>query len=153
MVGMTDVPVDAAARSMANWPVAHGYVGKATPREGNGWQVRIYAHDEEAADHARLVGMTECATLERVEEKTWEFVRALDDSEDVRVAAGPDIGDDLMHKVISAWAAMKQAKEAEAQAALQIRQVVKELRRRGLSVTDIAFLAHISRGRVSQLLL
>jgi len=97
--------------------------------------------------------MTECATPERVEEKTWEFVRGLDDSQEVRVAAGPDLGDDVMRRVINAWAAMKQAKDAEAQAALQIRQAVKELRERGLSVTDIAFLAHISRGRVSQLLL
>lgn len=47
---------------------------------------------------------------------------------------------------------MKQAKEAEAEAAAQIRRVVKELRELGLSVTDIAYLTHVSRGRVSQLL-
>ena len=87
-------------------------------------------------DHVRVVGMTECATPERVEEKTWEFVRGLDDSQDVRVAAGPDLGDDVMRRVINAWAAMKQAKDAEAQAALQIRQAVNELRERGLSRTS-----------------
>lgn len=48
---------------------------------------------------------------------------------------------------------MKDAKAAEAEAALRTREVVKELRGRGLSVTDIAWLAHVSRGRVSQLLL
>jgi hypothetical protein len=97
--------------------------------------------------------MTECATLKQVEQKTWEFVRAFTDEEDVHIMAVPDIGDDLMTHVVQAWKAMKDAKEAEAQAAKRMREVVKELRGRGLSVTDIAWLAHISRGRVSQLLI
>ena len=58
-----------------------------------------------------------------------------------------------MTRVIQAWAAMRDAKNAEAEAARRTREVVKELRDRGLSVTDIAFLTHVSRGRVSQLLI
>lgn len=149
---MSDLTTHGPGMSMADWPLEHGYVGKATPRAGNGWQIRIYALDPQSPAEPRLVGLAECANLERIEEKTWEFVHALDDSDDVHVLAAPDIDDDLMARVIGAWKAMKQAKEAEAEAAAQIRRVVKELRELGLSVTDIAYLTHVSRGRVSQLL-
>ena len=137
-----------------DWPLDKSYVGKATPRDGGGWLIRILAYDPDAKDQARLVGMTECATLEQLEVKTWEFVRALTDDKDMHVISAPDIGDDeLMTRVIGAWAAMRDAKNAEAEAAKRIREVVKELRDRGLSITDIAFLTHVSRGRVSQLLI
>lgn len=149
---MGNAKPDAAGSRLMDWPVAHGYVGKATPRAGNGWQIKVYAHDPEAPNQARLVGIAESPTLERVEERTWELVHALDDSPDVRVAAGPEIEDAVMTRVIESWAAMKRAKEAEAEAAAQIRRVVRELRERGLSITDIAFLTHVSRGRISQLL-
>lgn len=136
------------------WPLEKSYVGKATPRAGGGWEIRILAYDPDAKDQTRLVGMTECATLKQLEVKTWEFVRALTDDQDVHVISAPDIGDDeLMSRVIGAWAAMRDAKNAEAEAAKRTRDVVKELRDRGLSVTDIAFLTHVSRGRVSQLLI
>ncbi len=137
-----------------DWPLDKSYVAKASPRRGGGWDIRILAYDPDAQDQARLVGMTECATLNQLEEKAWDFVRALTGDRDVRVVAAPDIDDDeLMTRVIRAWAAMRDAKNAEAEAAKRTREVVKELRDRGLSVTDIAFLTHVSRGRVSQLLL
>ena len=139
----------------ADWPPDKTYLGKAVPRTGGGWKIHIVVPEPEADGNVRvrLVGMTECATLKQLEQKTWEFVRAFTDEEDVHIMAVPDIGDDLMTHVIQAWKAMKDAKEAEAQAAKRMREVVKELRARGLSVTDIAWLAHISRGRVSQLLI
>jgi hypothetical protein len=137
-----------------DWPLDKSYVAKASPRRGGGWDIRVFVHDPEAKDQARLVGMTECATLKQLEEKAWDFVRALTDDKEVRVISAPDIGDDeLMTRVIRAWAAMRDAKKAEAEAAKRTREVVKELRDRGLSVTDIAFLTHVSRGRVSQLLI
>lgn len=150
---MIQETANAHVKPMKDWPLEHAYVAKATPREGNGWQIRIYTHDPQAPEQTRLVGMAECSTLEHLEEKAWDFVHALDDSPDVHLAAAPEIGDDIMSRVIGAWLAMKKAKEAEAGAAQQIRDVVKELRDKGLSVTDIAWLAHVSRGRVSQLLI
>ena len=136
------------------WPLDKSYAAKATPKRGSGWDIRILAYDADAEDQARLVGMTDCATLNQLEEKAWDFVRALTGDKDVYVAAAPDIDDDeLMTRVIQAWAAMRDAKNAEAEAARRTREVVKELRDRGLSVTDIAFLTHVSRGRVSQLLI
>jgi len=44
---------------------------------------------------------------------------------------------------------MVDAKEAEAAAARQVREVVRELRTLGLSLADIAYLTDVSRGRVS----
>lgn len=136
------------------WPLEKSYLAKATPKRGSGWDIRILAYDADAKDQTRLVGMTDCATLNQLEEKAWDFVRALTEDKDVYVVSAPDIGDDeLMMRVIRAWAAMRDAKTAEAEAAKRTREVVKELRDRGLSVTDIAFLTHVSRGRVSQLLI
>jgi len=143
-----------APSSFADWDLHHSYVAKAAPRPGIGWDIRVFAYDDAAPDHARLVGMTDCATLAQLETKAWEFVRTLTDDPQVRVVAAPDIGDDdLMTRVIQAWAAMRDAKAAEAEAAQRTRAVVRELRSRGLSVTDIAYLTHVSRGRVSQLLI
>jgi DNA-directed RNA polymerase specialized sigma24 family protein len=136
-----------------DWPFDKSYIGKATPRKGGGWKIRIFRRTNPEGPEIELVGMTECATLERLEEKTWDFVRALVRDEDVHVLSVPDLDDGLMTRVIKAWAAMRDAKEAEAQAAKQVREVVKELRDRGLSITDIAWLTHVSRGRVSQLLI
>lgn len=144
--------VDSAA-SPATWPTDHGYVAKATPRPGNGWLVNVHAFDPDAPDHTRLVGTTEAPTLERLEERAWDFVHQIDDSSEVRIVAAPDVGDDLMARVIGAWKAMADAKEAEAAAARQVREVVRELRALGLSLADIAFITHVSRGRVSQLLI
>ena len=74
-----------------DWPLDKSYVGKATPREGGGWEIRILAYDPDAKDQARLVGMTECATLKQLEVKTWEFVRALTDDKDVPFRT-PEVG-------------------------------------------------------------
>lgn len=138
---------------MRTWPLEHGYLARATLREGNGWVIRIFAHDEAAPDQRRLVGTTECANLEKLEETAWTFVHQIDDDPAVHIAAAPDLDDNLMMRVVGAWKAMGDAKEAEAAAAQQVRGVVRELRDAGLSLTDIAFIAHVSRGRVSQLLI
>ena len=137
----------------ATWPTGHGYAAKATPREGNGWLVNIYAYDPHTPDHRRLVGTTQTPTLERLEERAWDFVHQIDPSPEVHIAAAPDIDEGVMTRVIGAWKAMADAKEAESAAARQVRDVVKELRTLGLSLADIAFLTHVSRGRVSQLLI
>lgn len=135
------------------WPIETTYLGRARQRDGGGWTIRVERRTNPDGPETELVGLAECATLERLEEKTWEFVRAHTDEPGVRVVSAPELGDDVMTRVIGAWKAMRDAKEAEAQAARQVRAVVRELRSRGLSVTDIAFLTHVSRGRVSQLLI
>jgi hypothetical protein len=151
---MVKMPAVSVPRNpFEDWPFDKSYIGKATPRKGGGWEIRVFRRTNPDGPEVELVGMTECATLERLEEKTWDFARALAPDEDIHVLSAPDLDDDVMSRVIGAWTAMKDAKEAEAQAAKSIREVVKELRDRGLSVTDIAYLTHVSRGRVSQLLI
>lgn len=138
---------------MLDWPLEHAYVAKAAPRPGSGWLVRIFTHDDQAPDQARLVGTAACANLKQLEETAWQFVHDLDPSPDVHIAAAPELDNDVMARVIGAWKAMSDAKEAEAAAARQIRDVVADLRALGLSLADIAFLTNLSRGRISQLLL
>jgi len=157
-IGSASAPTERASAmprsAFAEMPMDKTYVGRATPRgTGAGWEVRVFMVDPESPGQQRLVGLTECGTLNQLDDKTWDFVRALTDDTDVHVVAVPEIGDDVMTRVIGAWTAMRDAKAAEAEAAKRTREVVKELRDRGLSVTDIAWLAHISRGRVSQLLI
>lgn len=134
-------------------PPDRTYIGKATPRAGGGWQVRVLRRTNPDGPETELVGLTECATLKQLEEKTWDFARALDDREGLHVLVAPDLDEALMLRVIGAWKAMKDAKEAEKDAARRVRDVVRELRDQGISVSDIAFITHVSRGRVSQLLL
>ncbi len=93
-----------------------------------------------------LVGTTEAPALERLEERTWDFVHQIDTTPQVHVVAAPDIDDEVMTRVIAAWKAMAHAKEAEAAAARRVRDVVKGLRALGLSLADIAFLTYVSRG-------
>jgi len=143
----------APSNPFEDWPFDKSYIGKATPRKGGGWEIRVFRRTNPDGPELELVGMTECATLKRLEEKTWDFVRAMAQGEDFHVLSVPDLGDDVMTRVIGAWKAMRDAKDAEAQAAKRIREVVRDLRDRGLSVTDIAYLTHVSRGRVSQLLI
>lgn len=145
--------MSAPSNPFKDWPFDKSYIAKATPRRGGGWEIRVFRRTNPDGPEIELVGMTECATLERLEEKAWDFVRALAQDEDIHVLSVPDLGDDHMTRVIQAWTAMRDAKEAETQAAKRIREVVKELRDRGLSITDIAYLTHVSRGRVSQLLI
>ena len=128
----TPEPVAEPKKPFNDWPYDKTYIGKALPREGGGWEIRILRRTNPDGPETELVGLTECATLERLEEKAWDFVRALTDDKNVRVIAAPDIGDALMMCVIGAWKAMRDAKEAEAQAARRIREVVRDLRERAV---------------------
>lgn len=66
------------------------------------------------------------------------------------IVVRPELGD-VLPRVDAAKAANTAALAATQAAARQIRAVVRELRELGLSVTDIATIIGVSRGRVSQL--
>lgn len=134
-------------------PKEKTFIGRASPLKGGGWEIRVLRPDPEHEGATVLVGVTQSASLKQIEERTWDAAHAASDERDLHVTAVPDIGDEVMARVIGAWQAMRDAKEAEAKAAQEIRAVVRELRGMGLSVTDIAWLTHVSRGRVSQLLM
>jgi DNA-directed RNA polymerase specialized sigma24 family protein len=72
------------------------------------------------------------------------------DTSDDAVEINPDLGG-LEEKVnyVRAWTSRVQTESQQAAAAS--REIVRECRRRGLSVTDTAIVLGVSRGRVSQL--
>ena len=143
---------DGRRAPLGDLPIDRTYIGRAVPREGRGWRIQLERRTDPDGPGTEVVAVGECATLARLEERTWELVRSITDDPDVRVVTAPRIDDELMMRVIGAWRAMAEAKRAEGDAARQVRVVVGELRELGLSITDIAFLTHVSRGRVSQLL-
>jgi hypothetical protein len=55
----------------ADVPMNKAYIGRATPRgAGGGWEVRVFMVDPEAPDQQRLVGLTECGTLNQLEDNS-----------------------------------------------------------------------------------
>ena len=80
-----------APSPFADWDLHHSYVAKAAPRPGIGWDIRVFAYDDDAPDQARLVGMTDCATLAQLETKAWDFVRT------------------KSHALVSSWARVAQS--------------------------------------------
>lgn len=59
--------------------------------------------------------------------------------------------DDLGPRVVASREATAAAAKAQREAAEQVRSVVRQLRKQGVSVTDCAALLGVSRGRISQL--
>lgn len=106
---------DGRRAPLGDLPIDRTCIGRAVPREGRGWRIQLERRTDPDGPGTEVVAVGECATLARLEERTWELVRSITDDPDVRVVVG-------------------------------------ELRELGLSITDIAFLTHVSRGRVSQLL-
>ncbi|MDQ1289986.1 MAG: hypothetical protein QG622_3552 [Actinomycetota bacterium] len=148
------LPVSGYPETPEAWaalPSEKTYLGKAVP-SGGGWEIRIFQAGSPDPSETTTFGITRCRTIAQIEGAVRSYVEAVTGETDVIVIASPDVGDDLMLRVIQAWKAMKEVKAAEVEAAAQVREVVRELRARGLSTTDIAFIAHVSRGRVSQLL-
>ena len=100
-----------------------------------GWDVALGGGD---VLRVRTLGQAAPAACERL---------GLADGE---VSVRPDLGD-VLGRVDEAKAANAAALAATQDAARQVRAVVRELRDRGLSVTDVAEILGVSRGRVSQL--
>ena len=98
-----------------------------------GWDVALPGGD---VVHVRTLDQAPAAVRERL---------GVDE-----VTVRPDLGD-VLGRVDAARAANAAALDATQAAARQIRAVVHELRESGLSVTDIAAIIGVSRGRVSQL--
>jgi len=101
--------------------------------------------DDGRAEHVR--------TLDQAEPR----IRALLDTDepgvghgDVDIEVVPLLGDALT-RVREAQAAAAAAQAATMKAAGLMRSAVRDLRRQGLSVTDVAHLLGVTRGRVSQI--
>ena len=90
-------------------------------------------------------GIVHVRTLDQAEPAVREHLATEEE-----ITVRPELGD-VLGRVDAAKAANAAALAATQAAARQIREVVRDLRDRGLSVTDIAEVIGVSRGRVSQL--
>ncbi|WP_298040582.1 antitoxin HicB [uncultured Microbacterium sp.] len=115
----------------------------------------ITAHRWEKGWELRLDGeaLTQIGTLDRAEQQVRDYFDTIEPDVDhsswtIEVIA--DLGP-LSTEIAEARAATIAASEAAASAARRSRQVVRDLRSAGISVTDSAAILGVSRGRISQL--
>lgn len=97
--------------------------------------------------------ITQVSTLDKAEQQVRDYFDTIDPNTDHtgwEIVIKPNIGS-LSTRVQQARAATKAAAEAQEAAARSAREVARELRAAGFSVTDSAAILGVSRGRVSQL--
>lgn len=116
-----------------------GFTVKAVRWEG-GWELHI-------AD----LGVTQVRTLAKAEEQAKDYVETLTGEDDVTVTISPDLGP-LSAEVTDALKAGAAAGYAQRDAAAKRRQAVRDMRAAGVSVSDMATIMNVSRGRISQLI-
>lgn len=98
--------------------------------------------------------VTQVRTLDRAVQQVRDYLDTIEpdvDHGDVSVNLVPDLGAGVSLHVKEAREATVAAQQSQVFAARQARTVVRELRSRGVSVTDTAALLGVSRGRISQL--
>ena len=111
---------------------------------------RPWAHGWEL--HVDGVGVTQVRVLHQAQQQVRDLVTTMTgepsdtDPVDVRIDLGP-----LTERVTNARQLTQRAAALQAEAAAANRQVVMDLRDAGLSISDIAHVMGVSRGRVSQL--
>jgi predicted XRE-type DNA-binding protein len=102
--------------------------------------------------HIDGVGVTQSRTLADADRMVRDYIATMYDTEVVfgDVIVSPELGD-LGKRAQEARLRTKEAEEAQLEAAQEASEVARELRAKGLSVTDTAKVLGVSRGRVSQL--
>lgn len=111
---------------------------------------RPWAHGWEL--HVEGVGVTQVRVLEHAEQQVRDLIETMTDQQpEEAVTVTLDLGP-LTDRVADARALTQQAAELQRRAAAESRSVVTDLRQAGLSISDIAFVMGVSRGRVSQLI-
>lgn len=112
---------------------------------------RRWAHGWEL--HVDGIGVTQVRTLDQAEAQVRDLIEtmtdrsALEDEIELLVELG-----DLTSRVAHVRGLTRQAAELQQVAAAESREVVQELRAAQLSISDIAHMMGVSRGRASQLL-
>ncbi len=111
-------------------------------RWAHGWELWL---DGEAS--------TQVATLDKAAQQVRDYLDTVDpdvDHSDWTIDVTADLGG-IEDQVREARAATRAAADAQEIAAVRSREVARQLREAGLSVTDSAAILGVSRGRVSQL--
>lgn len=116
------------------------YKATALQWEG-GWELHIEGE-----------GVTQVRTLDKAEAQVRDYLETVHerDFSDAEVEIIPDLGG-LERVVIDTRHEIEEAAAAQLRAAEHSREVARQLRKAGLSVTDTAAVLGVSRGRVSQL--
>lgn len=97
--------------------------------------------------------VTQVTTLDKAAQQIRDYLDTVDttiDHSSWDITVTPDLGD-LTDRVREAREATAAAALAQESAAKRAREIARELRDAGLSVTDSAAILGVSRGRVSQL--
>lgn len=105
--------------------------------------------------HVDDVGVTQVRTLGKADQQVRDLIETMteQDATDAQVDIIPDLTSSLLTRIRHAREARERAEEASREAAADMRAVVRDLRtEENLSVTDIATVIGVSRGRVSQLM-
>ena len=102
--------------------------------------------------HIENVGVTQVRTLDRAVGQVRDYLETIYDSDfsAVEIDVIPEIGG-LERAVKRVRTEVRRAAETQKAAADNSRKLARQLRDRGLSVTDVAVVLGVSRGRVSQL--
>ena len=105
--------------------------------------------------HVEGVGVTQVRTLDKAEQQVRDLVETMtgEEATDADVVVIPDLTSSLRTRIEEARKAREQAEAVSREAAASMRAVVRDLRtEQHLSVSDIATVIGVSRGRVSQLM-
>jgi hypothetical protein len=103
--------------------------------------------------HIRDVGVTQARTLGRAEQQVRDYIETLLDVDvsDAEIVIAPELGD-VGERARRARERVRAAEHERSEAAREARDVAHQLRDEGMSVSDLAAVLGVSRGRVSQLL-
>lgn len=117
-------------------------INVAARQWSGGWELEI---DED--------NITQVRTLANAREQVIDYLDTVDpdvDHSEWDIHIVPELGP-LTEKIVESKRASEEAARLQVEAAKLSREVVRELRERHLSVSDVATVLDISRGRVTQL--
>lgn len=101
--------------------------------------------------HIEDLGVTQVRTLAKAADQARDYIETFTGVTDAEVTITPDLGA-LGVEVAEARRLGDEASRLQADAAVKTRKAVRHMRQEGLSVSDMATVMHVSRGRISQLL-
>ncbi len=110
-------------------------------RWSGGWELEIDGHHH-----------TQATTLDRARQQVIDYLDTVWDDvdhSDWTVTVIPEV--DGLDEAVAARSAVREAARLQEEAARKSRAVARKLRAEGLSVSDVATVMGVSRGRVSQL--
>lgn len=103
--------------------------------------------------HVDGVGVTQVRTLDRAVSQVHDYVETVTDEEDpdLQVLLHVELGG-LEKRVAQVRSEVAEVELARSRVAFELRAVTRALRERGLSVTDMAVVLGVTRGRISALI-